>query len=698
LKHTNVPNMIFSSLRNKLKDTSISRKLYFTIGIMAILVAVELSTLWFAVNTLSSVRSYVEGEGLWSKAQKDAVYHLRIYTFSHDEKDYEAFRDFLKVPLGDKKARLELSKPNPDFAVARQGFIEGRNHKDDVDGMIKLIRRFHDVYYIHNAFVIWGQAENKMEQLIPLGEKLHVMIAKEKAPQQDINKVLGQAEFIYKKLTKLEDDFSFTLGEGSRWLENIVLSVLLALSLTIGTTSILITISVSRGIEKGLKAIIDGAALIRRGVFGTRVPVYSRDEIGVLATAINEMTVTLEHTIQNLKDAEENLTKERDRAEASEKVKQLFLANMSHEIRTPMNAILGFARLLEESLTDKELQEYIQVIIRSGDDLLVILNDILDFSRIEAGKVNFEQQPFSLKGTVDSIVMMMQSKADSKNLQIVLEMDRLIPQTLLGDSVRLSQILLNLVSNAIKFSDNGRINISATIIDDDTDRVVVEFIVKDKGIGIPLDKQDKIFESFEQATTDTIKKFGGTGLGLSIAKQLVEMQGGKIFVNSQPGKGSDFHFKLPFLKNRNKPGKRRIIKEETPVPDQTGKGLNVLVVEDNAINQMLIVKVLQKYQFNIDVAENGLIALNKYNQNSYDIILMDLQMPEMNGYETTRHIREMENRKLANVPIIAMTAHTIKGERDRCLDIGMNDFVPKPFNIPDLIKKIFVLVKKSDST
>jgi signal transduction histidine kinase/ActR/RegA family two-component response regulator len=688
--------MIFSSLRNKLKNTSIARKLYFTVGIMAVLVAIELSTLFFAVNTLSSVRSYVEGEGLWSKAQKDAVYHLRIYTFSHDEKDYRQFLDFLKVPLGDKKARIELAKADPDFEVARQGFIEGRNHPDDVDGMIKLIRRFHDVYYIHSAFVIWGQAEDKMEQLIPLGDKLHNMISSKSATQAEINKVLGEAEVINGKLTQLEDDFSFTLGEGSRWLERIVLRILLALSLTIGTTSILITISVSRGIEKGIKTIIDGAALIRQGLFDTRVEVYSRDEIGVLATAFNEMTITLEQNIHNLKNAEESLIKERDRAEASEKAKQLFLANMSHEIRTPMNAILGFARLLEEAITDKELLEFIQVIIKSGDDLLVILNDILDFSRIEAGKVNFEKQPFNVRGNVAAIVTMMESKAASKNLKLTSAIDNTMPQMLVGDAVRLSQILLNLVSNAIKFTESGNIRISLSVVDENEANIIVEFVIKDTGIGIPLEKQAKIFESFEQATTNTMRKFGGTGLGLSIAKQLVEMQDGKIFVKSLPGMGAEFYFRLPFLKYtgklQQKSGSEDVDNAEPSEIVKSGKGVRVLIVEDNTINQMLIVKVLQKRDFTIDVAANGVIALSKYRNNDYDIILMDLQMPEMDGYETTRNIRNMPGSK-KDIPIMAMTAHTIKGEMERCLAIGMNDYIPKPFNINELFENIFALVE-----
>ncbi|TSJ37329.1 response regulator [Mucilaginibacter corticis] len=688
--------MIFSSLRKKLKDTSISRKLYFTIGIMAVLVVVELTTLGVAINTLSAVRSFVEGEALWSKSQKDAVYRIRIYSSSHNEKDFQAFRQFLAVPLGDKKALIELSKGKPDFKIAKEGLLAGRNHPDDLDGMINLIMRFSDYYYLRKAFDIWEHADVEMQQLIPLADKMHDMIRSKNASQSEINQVMDQIEAINGKLSQMVDGFSYTLGEVSRWLERTVLKVLLALSLTIGTISILITISVSRGIEKGIKAIIDGAALIKQGFFSTRVQVYSNDEIGVLASAFNDMTVALENKIQELKSAEESLKKERDRAEASEKVKQLFLANMSHEIRTPMNAILGFARLLEESLTDKELQEYIRVIIKSGDDLLVILNDILDFSRIEAGKVNFEMQSFNLKNTIDSIVTMMEPKAFSKKIKLKSTIDKQIPKIIIGDSVRLSQVILNLVSNAIKFSENGEISIAIATIDEDADKIVVECIVKDTGIGIPLEKQAKIFESFEQATTDTVRKFGGTGLGLSISKQLVELQGGKIFVKSELGSGSEFHFTLPFLKAKNGQLKRALDHENgveiIHTPGKSGKGIRVLVVEDNGINQMLIVKVLQKREFEIDVADNGMTALDMLKGKEYDIILMDLQMPEMDGYEATRLIRNLENNK-KGVPIVAMTAHTIKGERERCIEMGMNDYVPKPFNIEELFDKMFNLVK-----
>jgi signal transduction histidine kinase/CheY-like chemotaxis protein len=685
--------MVISFLQRKFANITISMKLYFTVGIMALLVTVELCTLWFAVGTLSSVRSFVNGEGLWSKAQKDAITSLIIYSHSHNKADYRSFRAFLKVPLGDNMTRLELQKPNPNLWVARQGFIIGRNHPEDVDGMIRLIQRFHSISYLRKAINIWGEAEKNMEQLISISDKLHNMVQSKTVSQTEIDQVMGQVAILNGKFTRLEDDFSFTLGDGSRWLEHIVLRILLTLSLTIATTSILITVSISRGIEKGVKSIINGASQVSLGRLDTRVKVYSRDEIGLLATSFNQMTDTLElnmRHIRELKDAEEKLKQEKERAEVSEQAKQLFLAKMSHEIRTPMNGILGFARLLEESTRGTEEKEYVQIIIKSGEDLLVILNDILDFSRMEAGKISFESLPFKPRDIVRTAVLMTEAKAREKGIGLRYYVDAKIPETIMGDSVRLNQVLLNLVSNAVKFTSRGEVSISVNCVGENEENIILDFGVKDTGIGIPLEKQEMVFESFEQATNDTARKFGGSGLGLSIVKQLVKLQNGEISITSEPGKGSDFHFQLTFPKQRD------TVKDLIPgIPEKVipgGQGIFVLVVEDNAINQMLVMKVLKKQGFEADVAENGLIALDKYENKYYDIILMDLQMPEMDGYEATRKIRGLNNSK-KDIPIIAMSAHTFKGEFEHCIAIGMNDFISKPFDTAELYEKIFALLK-----
>ncbi|HWZ03575.1 MAG TPA: response regulator, partial [Mucilaginibacter sp.] len=289
-------------------------------------------------------------------------------------------------------------------------------------------------------------------------------------------------------------------------------------------------------------------------------------------------------------------------------------------------------------------------------------------------------------------ILMMESKSRQKGIIIKYAIDDRIPDIILGDSVRLSQILLNLVSNAIKFTLKGEITISVICVEETEEKILLDFGIKDTGIGIPLEKQGKIFESFEQATNDTARRFGGSGLGLSIVKQLITLQNGEIFVSSKPGFGSDFHFRLSFLKYTHIVETSGPEKAELEIPK--GDGIHILVAEDNLINQMLVIKVLKNNGFETEVAENGLIVLSKFKDKDFDVILMDLQMPEMDGYETTLKIRSLENYK-KDIPIIAMSAHTFKGEYERCIEMGMNDFISKPFDKKELYQKIFKLLKSN---
>lgn len=488
------------------------------------------------------------------------------------------------------------------------------------------------------------------------------------------------------------------LGFVGLYASGFAIAPLPVLSLVLATIGVFVVITLNRSLIEDLNGITKGAALVTKGSFKARVHVYSRDEVGVLAMAFNDMANTFEQKIVELKLTEENLIREKERAEHFEKAKKHFLVNMSHEIRTPMNAILGFARYLQESLTEKDQQESIKMIVKSGEHLLATLNDILDLSNIETGEVSFMKLPFNLRDAVAAIYQLMESNAKQKKIGLSYSLDDNIPDSIIyGDSVRLSQILLSLTSNALKFTEYGHVSITAKAIsDDDDERIAVEFRIKDTGIGIPLEKQDKIFELFEQGTNHMTRKFGGTGIGLSIVKHLITMQHGEIHVHSVPNQGSEFCVKLSFFKTN-------LCKESwdgqhnsdlTLTADvASGKGVRVLIVEDNAINQMLVIKLLQKRGYETTVAENGEIALHKYRASDFDIILMDLQMPEMDGYEATVHIRNMDSYK-KDVPIVAMTAHTIKGEMEKCLSIGMNDYISKPFHANELYEKISSLVKE----
>ncbi|MET0760079.1 MAG: CheR family methyltransferase [Flavobacterium sp.] len=380
-------------------------------------------------------------------------------------------------------------------------------------------------------------------------------------------------------------------------------------------------------------------------------------------------------------------------AESAVKAKQQFLSNMSHEIRTPMNAIIGFTKVvLKTDLTEKQ-KEYLTAIKISGDALIVLINDILDLAKVDAGKMTFEQTPFKMGASISAMLQIFETKIQEKNLKLVRDYDKKIPHLLLGDPVRLHQIILNLVSNAVKFTTKGKITVSVHLLNEDEDKVIIEFKITDTGIGIPEEKIKTIFENFQQATSGTSRLYGGTGLGLAIVKQLVESQGGTIVVKSKVDEGSTFCFKLPFRKTEVETEVET--ETETIEMDKVLKPIKVLVVEDMALNQLLMKTLLDDFGFERDIAENGKIAIEKLQTNTYDIILMDLQMPEMNGFEATEYIRKTMNSK---IPIIALTADVTTVDLAKCKAVGMNDYIAKPIDEKLLFNKIVGLIKKSSKS
>lgn len=374
-------------------------------------------------------------------------------------------------------------------------------------------------------------------------------------------------------------------------------------------------------------------------------------------------------------------------AEDAVKSKQQFLSNMSHEIRTPMNAIIGFTKVvLKTDLTSKQ-KEYLTAIKMSGDALIVLINDILDLAKVDAGKMTFVQTPFKMALSLSAMLHLFETKIQEKNLLLVKEYDNRIPEVLVGDPVRLHQIILNLVSNAVKFTTKGTITVTVKLLSEDEGSATLEFAVTDTGIGIPQNKIEKIFENFQQATSGTSRLYGGTGLGLAIVKQLVEPQGGTIKVTSQMDEGSTFSFILTFQKTKGEAEHE----EELVELDSEIRNIKVLVVEDIALNQLLMKTLLDDFGFERDIASNGKIAIEKLQAKSYDIILMDLQMPEMNGFEATAFIRNNMNSK---IPIIALTADVTTVDLAKCKAVGMNDYIAKPVDERLLYSKIIGLVKK----
>ncbi|WP_343694658.1 ATP-binding protein [Flavobacterium sp.] len=419
--------------------------------------------------------------------------------------------------------------------------------------------------------------------------------------------------------------------------------------------------------------------------------------VGVLCAAdhkprqLNEnqrraLLIVARHIITTLELGTNNSELERQKkiAESAVMTKENFLANMSHEIRTPLNAIIGFTELLAGTKLDEQQHTYVQDVQTAGENLLLIVNDILDLSKIESGGLTLEKKPFDLKKALRHVYDLLKVKVQ-ENVEFNLYLDAELPEMISGDQGRLNQILVNLAGNALKFTSEGEVTISVKNTAETDDAYLIRFSVKDTGIGISKQHLTTIFERFTQAEESTTRKFGGTGLGLRIVKQLVELHDSNIQVKSREGMGSEFHFTVTYKKTFEEKEEPKIL----PVND-LGR-LKILLCEDNRLNQKLAQNVIEGFGFELDTAENGDQGIELLSKNQYDLVLMDLQMPIRDGYQTTHYIR---NNMGDTIPIIAMTAHSLAGEQDLCLNAGMDGYVPKPFKQHELLEAIKIALKK----
>lgn len=404
--------------------------------------------------------------------------------------------------------------------------------------------------------------------------------------------------------------------------------------------------------------------------------------------------VGVSNDITERKNYEIELKKAKELAEAGTKSKSEFLANVSYEIRTPMNGIIGMTDILKQTPLSEEQLEHLQAVESSAGSLLSLINDVLDFSKIEAGKLDFEIINFKLNDVLWDIRHILSNRAGEKGLDFNIQCDGTIPRKLKGDPNRLKQIILNLANNAIKFTEKGHVHIFISTLQKNDENTTLKFEVKDTGIGISKEGQVRLFKEFSQVDASTTRKFGGTGLGLSISKKLCEMMNGKIGVESQSGKGSNFWFTADFLipEITEEP---EINENDNQIQDFMARlehNLSVLLAEDNVINQKIARFNLEKTGYNVDIAETGHDAVVKFKNGNYDVILMDVLMPVMNGFKATQIIRAMEayrNKRKGTtklpIPIIALTANAMKGDREACLAAGMNSYISKPFKHKDLV-------------
>jgi signal transduction histidine kinase/CheY-like chemotaxis protein len=651
------------------KNLSVAKKLYAVVGVMAVLIAAELMTLIFAMSIMSSLRAFIAGEAVWANAQKNSIYSLSRFASTGKESYFRDFEKYIQIPLGYHQARIELQKENFSLPAVREAFLKGEVQAEDIDGVVQMIRRFHNVSYLQQAMALWIEGDEHFKQLVEAANRIYPLMRSANTSQDLIQNEINEIEKINSKLTNMENKFAHTLGAGSRWLERILMFVLLCAVLTVEFTGLVLTVIFTKNLSRSLAELTFTADQVGKGNFSQEVPVRSEDELGRLARAINKMTLDLRKNVG-----------QRVRAENANQTKTAYLANMSHEIRTPLGVILGLVDILKDpNLSWNEHTRYLETIEKTGKNLTRIINDILDVSKVETGHVEIEKSNFFLPEFLTDLQNMMKVRAEQSQNRLVFKAEGPLPEKIYTDRTRLKQILVNLINNAIKFTESGAISLAYG-----STASHVYFRVSDTGIGIADEFKDQVFHPYFQVDEDGKKRQEGTGLGLALSKKLARALGGDVVLEkSAPGSGTTF---LITIQKEVREEKLASIKPQAAIQSKESDLNNkkVLVVEDVLDNQMLTKLYLGRKGMKVQFANNGKEGMVKALAEEFDVILMDMQMPVMDGYTATRELRKQGFTK----PIIALTAHAMKEDRERCLEAGCDDYLTKPIESSSLYRSI----------
>jgi signal transduction histidine kinase/CheY-like chemotaxis protein len=461
----------------------------------------------------------------------------------------------------------------------------------------------------------------------------------------------------------------------------------------VAALALLVAQFIASRIARPIGGLTDAANTLAKGELSTEVRVDAQDEIGVVGRAFNAMARQLEISMQ------QTVQKARA-AEQASAAKSVFLATMSHELRTPLNGVLGFTDQLLSSRLDDEQREHALFVQRSAQDLLAIIDEVLDFARIETGQLKLETTEFEVATCLERAVDPLKPMLLAKGLAMTVTVDPSVPAMLVGPASRVRQIVLNYAGNAVKFTDEGSIAVRATLVPGSDEHALVRVEVEDTGIGISREEIHKLFQPFSQIDSGASRKYGGTGLGLAICKELVERMGGEVGVTSEPGRGSTFWFTarlaqssaakpaLPAPRSEPATPSPANVESRDAMAVSARANRRILVAEDNLVNQRMATAVLKKAGFAFELAENGRQALERLRERSFDLVLMDVQMPEMDGLQATRLIRELESGSDRRIPIVALTANAFDADRQACFDAGMDDFIAKPFKALELVATI----------